>query len=258
MAIYDLMRWGPTSANCIARRAFVFVVSKEAKERLKPHLEPAMRQDDERARHRHHRLRSRLRAHLAQALSAQSQDAKDWFTDPAVDADDGVPQWSLQGGYFIIAARALGLDCGPMSGFNNEGVDHEFFAGTGSNRISSAISVMAIRRAVSRAVRGSPSTRPARLSDGVKILAVDTALGACSVAVLDDDRVLAHRFEAMERGHAEALAPMVDEVMRERGMRSRRSTGLPSRSAREPSPASASVSPSCAGCASRSASRWSA
>ncbi len=49
----------------------------------------------------------------------------------------------------------------------------------------------------------------------MKILALDTALGACSVAVLDDDRVLAHRWTAMERGHAEALAPMADEVVRE-------------------------------------------
>jgi tRNA threonylcarbamoyladenosine biosynthesis protein TsaB len=52
----------------------------------------------------------------------------------------------------------------------------------------------------------------------MKILAVDTALGACSVAVLDGDKTLAHRFVAMERGHAEALAPMVDEVMREAGL----------------------------------------
>ena len=52
----------------------------------------------------------------------------------------------------------------------------------------------------------------------MKILAADTALGACSVAVLDGGRVLAHRFEAMERGHAEALAPMVDEAMRESGI----------------------------------------
>ena len=49
----------------------------------------------------------------------------------------------------------------------------------------------------------------------MKILAVDTALGACSAAVLDDARVLAHRFEPMERGHAERLAPMVEEVMAE-------------------------------------------
>src|ERR1700726_2102111 len=47
----------------------------------------------------------------------------------------------------------------------------------------------------------------------MKILAVDTALGACSVALLDGERVAAHRFTAMERGHAEALAPMVEEVM---------------------------------------------
>jgi tRNA threonylcarbamoyladenosine biosynthesis protein TsaB len=52
----------------------------------------------------------------------------------------------------------------------------------------------------------------------VKILAVDTALGACSVAVLDGEKILAHRFEPMTRGHAEALAPMVDEAMREAGV----------------------------------------
>jgi tRNA threonylcarbamoyladenosine biosynthesis protein TsaB len=52
----------------------------------------------------------------------------------------------------------------------------------------------------------------------VKILAADTALGACSVAVLEDDRVLAHRFEAMERGHAEALAPMADDARRASGI----------------------------------------
>lgn len=49
----------------------------------------------------------------------------------------------------------------------------------------------------------------------MKILAVDTALGACSVALLDGERVLAHRFEVMERGHAEALAPMVADAMRQ-------------------------------------------
>jgi tRNA threonylcarbamoyladenosine biosynthesis protein TsaB len=51
----------------------------------------------------------------------------------------------------------------------------------------------------------------------MKILAVDTALGACSVALLDGERICAHRFVAMERGHAEALAPMVDEAMRAAG-----------------------------------------
>jgi tRNA threonylcarbamoyladenosine biosynthesis protein TsaB len=52
----------------------------------------------------------------------------------------------------------------------------------------------------------------------VKILAVDTALGACSVAVLDDDVVRAHRWVVMERGHAEALAPMVEETMKDAGL----------------------------------------
>jgi tRNA threonylcarbamoyladenosine biosynthesis protein TsaB len=55
-------------------------------------------------------------------------------------------------------------------------------------------------------------------SDHNKLLAVDTALGACSVAVLDSETVLAHRFQEMARGHAEALAPMVDEAMRHAGI----------------------------------------
>lgn len=54
--------------------------------------------------------------------------------------------------------------------------------------------------------------------DGMKLLAVDTALGACSAALLDGERVLAHAFEPMERGHAERLAPMVQEIMRNAGM----------------------------------------
>lgn len=56
------------------------------------------------------------------------------------------------------------------------------------------------------------------MSDHNKLLAVDTALGACSVAVLEGDTVLAHRFQEMTRGHAEALAPMVDETMRQSGL----------------------------------------
>ena len=57
-----------------------------------------------------------------------------------------------------------------------------------------------------------------RVSDHRIILAVDTALGACSVAVLDGEKILAHRFEEMARGHAEALAPMVETAMREAGL----------------------------------------
>jgi 3-hydroxypropanoate dehydrogenase len=129
MAIYDLMRWGPTSANVSPGR-IVFVVSREAKERLKPHLGPVnvdktmtapataiIGYDLDFTRHL-----PRLFPHDA--------GVKDWFKNPAVAEKTAFRSGTLQGAYFIIAARALGLDCGPMSGFDNEGVDREFFAGT--------------------------------------------------------------------------------------------------------------------------------
>ncbi|HLY04861.1 MAG TPA: malonic semialdehyde reductase [Rhizomicrobium sp.] len=133
MAIYDLMRWGPTSANCSPAR-LLFVVSKEAKERLRPHLStnnigktmaaPAtaiLGYDLDFARYLPY-------------LYPPDPDAKDWFKDPGVAERTAFRNGSLQGGYFIIAARALGLDCGPMSGFDNEGVDREFF---GDGRVKS-------------------------------------------------------------------------------------------------------------------------
>jgi 3-hydroxypropanoate dehydrogenase len=61
-------------------------------------------------------------------LYPQVPDAKDWYNDPLVAERVAFRNGSLQGGYFIVAARALGLDCGPMSGFDNAGVDREFFA----------------------------------------------------------------------------------------------------------------------------------
>lgn len=130
MAIYDLMRWGPTSGNCCPAR-IVFVVSKEAKERLKPHLDPGnvtktmtapataiVGYDLEFARY-------------LPRLAPQNPGAADAFRDPALAERTAFRNGGLQGGYFIIAARALGLDCGPMSGFDNAGVDRAFFAGTG-------------------------------------------------------------------------------------------------------------------------------
>jgi 3-hydroxypropanoate dehydrogenase len=129
MAIYDLMRWGPTSANVSPAR-IVFVVSRDAKERLKPHLGPVnvdktmtapataiIGYDLDFARH-------------LPRLFPHDTDAKGWFKDPAVAKLTAFRSGTLQSAYFIIAARALGLDCGPMSGFDNEGVDREFFAGT--------------------------------------------------------------------------------------------------------------------------------
>jgi hypothetical protein len=84
----------------------------------------------------------------------------------------------------------------------------------------------------------------------VKILAVDTALGACSVAVLNNNEVLAHCFSVMTRGHAEALAPMVETAMRDASLNF--STGWRSPPGRVPSPANASALPLCVRCVSRS------
>ncbi|HEX3430011.1 MAG TPA: malonic semialdehyde reductase [Rhizomicrobium sp.] len=126
MAIYDLMRWGPTSANCSPAR-IVFVSSNEAKERLRPYLLPEnvgktmsapataiIGYDLEFARY-------------IPFLYPHVPEARSWFEDPAVAERTAFRNGSVQGGYFLIAARALGLDCGPMSGFDNEGVDREFF-----------------------------------------------------------------------------------------------------------------------------------
>jgi len=130
MAIYDLVRWAPTSGNCCPAR-IVFVVSKQAKERLRPHLDegnvtktmtaPAtaiLGYDLDFARNL-----PRLSPHNPGALDAYRKD-------PVLAETTAFRNGSLQGGYFILAARALGLDCGPMSGFDNAGVDREFFAGT--------------------------------------------------------------------------------------------------------------------------------
>jgi len=85
----------------------------------------------------------------------------------------------------------------------------------------------------------------------VKILAVDTALGACSVAILADEKILAHSFEEMVRGHAERLAPMVQEAMANAGILFPNLIDWPLPPARVPSPASASDWPSCEVYASR-------
>ena len=126
LAIYDLMRWGPTTANSEPAR-ILFLLSKESKERLRPHLDagnlektmtaPAVAiiaYDLKFARH-------------LPKLFPHQPDAIHWFTDDAHAARTAFRNGSLQGAYFMMAARAIGLDCGPMSGFNNAGVDKEFF-----------------------------------------------------------------------------------------------------------------------------------
>jgi 3-hydroxypropanoate dehydrogenase len=127
--IIDHMKWAPTSANCSPAR-FIFVKSPEAKARLKPHLSPGNVEKT---------MAGPATAIIGYDLNFYEYlprlyppaDAKSWFAGKKQHADTtAFRNGSLQGGYFILAARALGLDCGPMSGFNNDGVDAEFFAGT--------------------------------------------------------------------------------------------------------------------------------
>lgn len=126
MAIYDLMRWGPTSANCSPAR-IVFVVSRAAKERLKPHLGPGNVNKTMAAPATAIMAYDLDFAERLPFLFPNAPDAKDWFRNPAHAERTAFRNGSLQGGYFIVAARALGLDCGPMSEFDNEGVNREFF-----------------------------------------------------------------------------------------------------------------------------------
>jgi 3-hydroxypropanoate dehydrogenase len=128
--VYDLARMGPTSANMSPMR-IVFVKSREAKERLKPALD-AGNVDKTMAAPVTAIIGMDIHFYEQLAKLFPHADAKAWFKD----LPDNVLEYialrnsSLQGAYFMLAARALGLDCGPMSGFNNAKVDAEFFAGT--------------------------------------------------------------------------------------------------------------------------------
>ena len=128
-AIVDLLKLGPTSANCSPAR-FLFVKSREAKERLKPHLSEGNRDKT---------MKAPVCTIIGYDLDFYVHlpklfphtDAKSWFEgDEKKIAETAFRNGTLQGAYLIMAARALGLDCGPMSGFDNQGVDREFFAGT--------------------------------------------------------------------------------------------------------------------------------
>jgi 3-hydroxypropanoate dehydrogenase len=129
-AIFDLAELGPTSLNiCPAR--FVFVRSREAKERLRPALAPgnvdktmaapvtAIIGFDE-----------HFYDHLQFLFPDRHAARARFVADPAAAHETAFRNGTLQGAYFIIAARALGLDTGPMSGFDQVRVDAEFFAGT--------------------------------------------------------------------------------------------------------------------------------
>ncbi|RDS80130.1 malonic semialdehyde reductase [Dyella monticola] len=128
-ALYDLAKFGPTSANSSPMR-LVFVKSAAAKEKLKPFLSEGNRAKTMAAPvtaivandHAFYEHLPKLFPHA---------DARSWFVgnQPHIDAT-AFRNATLQGAYVIIAARALGLDCGPMSGFDNAGVDEAFFAGS--------------------------------------------------------------------------------------------------------------------------------
>lgn len=127
--VYDLMKFGPTSANSCPLR-IVFIKSKEAKERLKPAL---MESNVEKT------MAAPVTALLAQDMAFYDHlprlfphaDARSWFAgNEALIAETALRNSSLQGAYFIIAARACGLDCGPMSGFDKAKADEAFFKGT--------------------------------------------------------------------------------------------------------------------------------
>ncbi len=126
MAVYDLMRWAPTSANVSPAR-FVFLVSKESKGRLKPYLLPSnVEKVMTSAAAVIIAYDLKFAQHLPRLFPHQP-DAKDWFAEPQAAEVTAFRNGTLQGAYFMMAARALGLDCGPMSGFDNAGVDKEFF-----------------------------------------------------------------------------------------------------------------------------------
>lgn len=129
-AVYDLAKWGPTTNN-ISPARFFFIVSEQARQRLKPHLNPGNVEQT---------MAAPVTAIIAYdlafyeympKLSPKPGARESWQKRSPAELQEAVfRSGTLQAGYFIIAARALGLDCGPMSGFNNAGVDREFFSGT--------------------------------------------------------------------------------------------------------------------------------
>ena len=128
--LYELMKWGPTSANSSPARV-VFVRTPEAKQRLAPALAPLNLEKT---------MSAPVTAIVAYdlqfyeklpALFPNAPGMKDMFVKSAEMAEATAKRnGSLQGAYLMVAARAVGLDCGPMSGFDNAKLDAEFFPGT--------------------------------------------------------------------------------------------------------------------------------
>jgi 3-hydroxypropanoate dehydrogenase len=126
--LYDLMKFGPTSANSSPAR-ILFLRTPEAKQRLLPALSPTNAEKT---------MQAPVTAIIGHDLKfyeqlpklfPHNQAARGWYTaSPQLAQITAFRNGTLQGGYFILAARALGLDCGPMSGFDTAKVDAEFFS----------------------------------------------------------------------------------------------------------------------------------
>lgn len=124
--IHDLMKFGPTSANSCPLR-MLFLQSSAAKARLKPFLMES-NIDKTMTAPVVAVLAMDMRFHEHLPFLFPHTDAKSWFEgNDDLIAQTAFRNSSLQAGYFIVAARALGLDCGPMSGFDADGVNKEFF-----------------------------------------------------------------------------------------------------------------------------------
>ena len=127
--LYELVKLGPTSGNCCPAR-FVFVRTPEAKAKLEPALSSGNREKT---------MKAPVTVIVGEDAMFYDQlprlfphaDARSWFTSsPELAKETAFRNSTLQGGYLIMAARTLGLDAGPMSGFKRDLVDAAFFAGT--------------------------------------------------------------------------------------------------------------------------------
>lgn len=125
--LYTLLEWGPTSSNGLPGR-FVFVASAAAKERLRPVL-AAGNLDKTMAAPVTVIVAFDLKFYeFLERTAPRSKSRASLEANPALAREIAFRNGSLQGAYLILAARALGLDCGPMSGFDNARLDAEFFA----------------------------------------------------------------------------------------------------------------------------------
>jgi len=125
--IYDLLKWGPTSANGSPAR-FVFIRSQEAKERLRPSLSPGNVDKTMSAPVTVIIAYDLLFFEKLPKLFSHNKGMRDLFaSNPQLVEVTAKRNSSLQGAYLMIAARTLGVDCGPMSGFDNAKLDEEFF-----------------------------------------------------------------------------------------------------------------------------------